>query len=80
MFFYDQMFNPATVNPEYYRMVQAQIAQHEWEQNREILNAMKAVHDLCSSVKKLDMDHQQQAFLACLQQMAIEMNWQRGNV
>ena len=45
-------------------------------QDIEILKAVKAVHDLCEAVKKMDTAHQQTAFLACLQQMAIEMNWQ----
>ena len=75
MYFHDQLFNPATVNPQYYQAVRTQIAQHEWEQNTEIANAVNAVRDLCRAVKKIDTEHQSQAFLACLEQMAIEMNW-----
>ena len=51
MYFIDQMFNPETVNPEYYESVRFQIAQYNWEQDKEIRNAVKAIYDLCSAVK-----------------------------
>lgn len=76
MYFTDQMFNPATVNPQYYDSIRAQIIQSNWEQEKEIANAVKAIHDLCGAIKKLDTNHQQAAFYACLQQIAIEMHWQ----
>lgn len=76
MYFTDQMFNPSTVNPQYYDSIRAQIIQSNWEQEKEIANAVKATHDLCGAIKKLDMNHQQEAFYACLQQIAIEMHWQ----
>lgn len=75
MYFIDQMFNPETVNPEYYESVRLQIAQYNWEQDKEIRNAVKAIHDLCSAVKKMDPEHQKKAFFACLGQMRTEMNW-----
>ena len=76
MYFNEQMFNPNTVNQQYYDSVKAQIEQYNRNQDIEILKAVNAVHDLCEAVKKMDTAHQQTAFLACLQQMAIEMNWQ----
>ena len=76
MYFNEQMFNPNTVNQQYYDSVKAQIEQYNRNQDKEILNAVKAIHDLCDAVKKLDSADQQAAFYACLQQMAIEMNWQ----
>ena len=76
MYFTDQMFNPATVNPQYYDSIRAQIIQSHWEQEKEIANAVKAIHDLCDAIKKLDVNHQKEAFYACLQQIAIEMQWQ----
>ncbi len=76
MYFNEQMFNPNTVNQQYYDSVKDQIERYNREQNKEILNAVKAIHDLCGAVKKLDPAHQQAAFYACLQQMAIELNWQ----
>lgn len=75
MYFTEQMFNPTTVNPQYYDSIRAQIIQANWEQQREIANAVKAIHDLCGAIKKIDANHQQEAFYACLQQIAIEMNW-----
>lgn len=71
--FYNQMFNPQYVNPDYYHEMQRQ--QHEFEQQKEIVNAVKAIHDLCEAVKKIDVNHQQQAFNACLFELAKEMNW-----
>ena len=71
--FYNQMFNPQYVNPDYYHELQRQ--QYEFDQQKEIVNAVKAIHDLCEAVKKLDDHHQQIAFSACLAEMAREFNW-----
>lgn len=35
----------------------------------------KAIHDLCEAVKQLDDQHQQNAFYACLAEIAREFNW-----
>lgn len=72
--FYDQMFNPQYVNPNYYHTLQQQ--QYENKQQEEISKAVKAIHDLCAAVSKLDAQHQQIAFQACLAQFAIEQKWQ----
>ena len=50
-------------------------SKHIQNTSREVINAVKAMHDLCEAVKKLDGQHQQTAFYACLAQMAKEMNW-----
>lgn len=71
--FYNQMFNPQYVNPEYYSLIKQQ--QYQAKQNEEVANAVKAIHDLCEAVKKLDEEHQQIAFSACLVEMAREFNW-----
>ena len=71
--FYNQMFNPQYVNAEYYRQIEQQ--QYETKQDKEIAKAVKAIHDLCEAVKKIDANHQQQAFNACLFELAKEMNW-----
>ena len=76
MYFNQQMFNPSTVNPNNYHAVKDQIARLDIEQNKEIANAVKAVHDLCEAVKKLDEAHQHTAFLLCLKQMGEDMHWQ----
>lgn len=74
MNFQNQMFNPQYVNPQYYNSVKGKIAE-EHEQSEEVANAVKAIQDLCKAVKKLDSQHQQTAFYACLAEMAKEMNW-----
>ena len=76
--FYNQFFSPQYVTPEYYRQVQPQIAQYQQEQNKEVYNVVKAVHDLCQAYKKLDSQHQQQAFCLALAEMAKESGW--GNM
>ena len=75
MNFNNQMFNPQYVNKQYYNSVREEIAKYNYEQNKEVANAVKAMHDLCEAVKKLDSQHQQTAFYACLAEMANEFNW-----
>ena len=71
--FCNQMFNPQYVNPDYYHELQRQ--QYEFDQQKGIVNAVKAIHDLCEAVKKIDANHQQQAVNACVLQLAKELNW-----
>lgn len=74
--FYDQMFNPVYVNPNHYNMIQAQATRKcEQNQNNEIQKAVKATRDLCEAVNKIDAEHQQQAFYACLAVLAAELGW-----
>lgn len=67
------MFNPQYVNLEYYRRIEQM--QYQAKQNEEVANAVKAIHDLCEAIIKLDNQHQQIAFSACLAEMAKEFNW-----
>lgn len=62
--FYDRMFNPQYVNPNYYHMLQQQ--QYECKQQEEIAKVLKAFHNLCEAAGKLDAQHQQITFQACL--------------
>ena len=71
--FYNQMFNPQYVILEYYRRIEQM--QYQAQQNEEVANAVKAIHDLCEAIIKLDNQHQQIAFSACLAEMAKEFNW-----
>ena len=74
--FYNQMFNPNYVNPTYYDLIQVQAEQlYQQNQNAEVQKAIKATHDLCEAVNKLDAAHQQQAFYACLVVLASELGW-----
>lgn len=77
MCFCNQMFNPNYVNPDYYHQIYVEIEAQRYidNQNREVMNAVKAFRDLCESVKKLDSQHQQQAFLLCLGEAAKEFGW-----
>lgn len=76
MYFNNQMFNPQTVNSQYYHSIQDQISTYGSNQDLEVAKAVKAIHDLCEAVKKMDEPHQREAFGLCLQQMAVEFHWQ----
>ena len=79
--FYDQMFNPNYVNPIYYQQNQMEIMRYReemryhQEQNSEVFKAVKAMRDLREALKKMDMPHQRQAFMLCLEEAAKEFNW-----
>ena len=75
MNFYDQMFNEKYVNPQNYYNMKAMVEKYNQEQNTEVTNAVKAIHDLCEAIKKMDMQHQQEAFGLCLAEMAKEFGW-----
>lgn len=80
-YFYNQMFNPQYVNPNYFQQNQAEIMRYQedlryhQEQNSEVAKAVKAMHDLCDAMNKLDTAHQQEAFFLCLSEMARASNW-----
>lgn len=75
--FYDRMFNPQYVNPHYLATVRELMEQkYREEQLKELSNAIKAMNDLCDAVNKLDAEHQQQAFYACLAVLANKLGWQ----
>ena len=75
MNFYNQMFNPQYVNPQYFQEMQKQIEQYHFEQNKVVYNAVKAMHDLCEAVNKLDDYHKQIAFSGCIAEIAKANNW-----
>ena len=52
MYFNNQMFNPNTVNSQYYHSVRDQIPTYGSNQDLEVAKAVKAIHDLCEAVKK----------------------------
>lgn len=72
--FYNQMFNPQYVNPNYYFEVMKQ-KQNKSTQTEEIEKAVNAMHDLCEALKKIDDKYQQEAFNACLAEMALQFKW-----
>lgn len=72
-YFNDRMFNQQYVNPNYYYQNMQQ--KYNQDQDEKVLDAVKAIHDLCKAIKEIDPSHQEQAFLACLTAMAQELNW-----
>ena len=46
MYFNNQMFNPSTVNPQYYQSIRNQIMTYETNQNLEVTKAVKAIEVL----------------------------------
>jgi len=72
-YFQSRMFNPQYVNPNYYHALVQQ--QYEADQNKKVVDAVKAIHDLCEAVKGMDAAHQEIAFRACVTQMGIELGW-----
>ena len=74
--FYNQMFNPPYVNQSFSQSIPSQTMwQYRQDQNAEVQKAVKATRDLCEAVNKLDAEHQQQAFYACLAVLATELGW-----
>ena len=54
--FYDQMFNPAYVNKNFYQSIPPQAMwQYQQSQNAEVQKAVKATHDLCEAANKMDI-------------------------
>lgn len=76
MYFEERMFNPTYVSRDYYNQMQAQIQRYNFQQNIEVGKAVKATHELCNAIKKMDEPHQQEAFYACLAAVAQEFGWQ----
>ena len=72
-FFYNRMFNPQYVTPDYYNSMRQM--QYNQQQDRKVYDAVKAVHDLCKAVQGMDESHQKLAFNLCLEEMAKEFGW-----
>ena len=36
------------------------------------------MHDLCEAMKNIDDSHQQEAFDACLLELALQLNWDKN--
>lgn len=70
--FYGNIFNPQYVSRDNYARHQAEIASYQANQDIEVTKAVKAMHDLCEAVNKMDADHQQQAMVLCLAEIARE--------
>lgn len=69
---YNQAFNQHYINPQQDQLKQSEIIRYQQEQNKEVSNAAKAVHDLCVAYKKLDPQHKRQVILFALDEIFNE--------
>lgn len=74
--FCGNMFNQQYVSPNNYVQLQNEIYRYQASQNNEVMKAVRAMHDLCEAVKNMDLEHQQQAAVMCLAEVAREFGWQ----
>ncbi len=72
-YFETQMFNPTYVNESYYR--QQQVKNYMADQDERVAKVVHSFNDMLDQVNGMDREHQQQAFLLCLAQMAIKYGW-----
>lgn len=82
------IYNPTYVNPNYLQQVEAQRQnmemqqKHLWQQ-KNISDMVKAISDYCKAARQIDPAYQQEAFNACLAEIArqiqIDQQVQGGN-
>ena len=72
------IYNPNYVNPDYLRQLDAQ--NNHWQQQKKIVDMVKAISDYCNAARDLEPMYQQQAMEACLAEISLqaEMDWQRN--
>jgi len=75
MYFTEPMFDPAYINPLYFKQQQAQMAQYNSWQDQEVCKADHAAKELCRAVKNMDAEHQRVALLAFLLALGEEFGW-----
>ena len=73
--FYNQIFNPQYINQQYYYANLQEIQRYNEEQNREVENAIKAMHDFIEATKKLDYHHKQMVQWGVIAEIGKELNW-----
>ena len=62
------------MNPQNYQQI-LETQQYQFEQSKEVTNAIKAFHDFCEAVNKLDNQHKQQVLAGCLVEFAKANQW-----
>ncbi len=73
--FCGNVFNQQYVSQNNYAQLQYEIRRYQANQSKEVSKAVKAMHDLCDAVKNMDAEHQQQAAVLCLAEIAREFGW-----
>ncbi len=68
-------YNPQYINPQAYMQYQAQIQAYEQQQSYEVANAAYKLKEYFDAAKKVDGNHQEELFAACLAVIANEMKW-----
>lgn len=71
--FTNMIFNQQYINPTYFKSIQP-LSQKQ-SQDEKVCKAVNAVRDLCEAVDGMDEKHQQEAFCACLAEMATQFGW-----
>lgn len=67
-------------NQDYLKTYQAQQreTQRHWEQNKNIADMVKAISDYCEAARKVHPDFQEMAFKACLAELCIQAEKDKG--
>lgn len=58
--------------------VQQRETQRHWEQNKNIADMVKAISDYCEAARKVHPDFQEMAFKACLAELCIQAEKDKG--
>lgn len=70
-------YNPQYINQQAYIQYQAQIQVYEQQQNIEVVKATNKFKEYLDATKKVDDNHKQELFFACLAVIADEMDWNK---
>ncbi len=73
------IYNPEYINFTYLQQLEAQQrqmqAEHKhWEQQKKVEAMVKAISDYCNAARELEPAYQQPAMVACLIEIARQMN------
>lgn len=71
------IYNPIYVNQDYLQQLEVHRQQIEaqrkhWEQQRKIEDMVKAISDYCKAARGIEPEYQQEAFNACLAEIAAQ--------
>ena len=68
-------YNPQYINQQAYFQYQAQIQAYEQQQNIEVIKTANKFKEYLDAAQKVDDNHKQELFFACLAVIADKMNW-----
>lgn len=70
-------YNPEYFNQQAYYQYQAQIQAYEQQQNIEVIKTVNKFKEYLDAAQKVDDNHKQELFFACLAVIADKMNWNK---